>query len=1021
MKSIFDSCTPRDEVLSGELKEDIFAARLKDVVQGTAEDVYQQPELFFRNTFPTEGMKTLLQESLGRLTGERPNSNPILRLETAFGGGKTHNLIALYHVAQGNVPPAVLADIVEPELIPRAGAVDIAAVVGNDLSPTDGLQHEDGTRTYTLWGELAYQLGGRAGYALARESDVSRTAPGTGLFETLVGNKPTLVLIDEIARHMRVAQGVPTATGKSDLAEQTVAFLMALLEWTASRSSVVVVLTMAGTNDAFSKETQQLQQQLNEARRVMARQEMVITPTDETELAAIVTHRLFKHIDPGAAEAAARAYSEAYKQWFDQGVEIPQRAVRAEYAQDLRHDYPFHPELLNTLNRKTSTIPNFQKTRGALRLLALVVRELWRRHPSDTYLIHPYHLDLAHVEIANDLTSRLERPAFKQVIEADIVSDKLGFEAKAQAVDEGWVVTGKPPYARYVATTVFLHSLTQGVASGVDPADLRVAVLDPRMEPLLVNRATERLIDTAWFMEWDGHRFRFKTEPALNKIVADEMGLIGRIRAKQELDSRIRQMWKGGTFKPVFFPQEAVDLDDDAKLPKLAIIGYDAAAIEQENEPPPELVRRLAEYSGMQNSFRVYQNNVLFLVADEGLIENMVEVAQRYLAINRIVGDAERMHSFTEEQRKKLKKMGEAAELEVRVAVSRAYRHLFFPRAGAPKAHSQLEHAVLPPQDQGDARKDQSEVVLRILRSHNKVLTNDEKPLAAPYIKARAWDQNQQSMTTEELRARFARRMGLPILFDLNQLKRTIKNGIDNRTWLYFDAAAELGYDHESPPPAIQISDEVYLYTPEEAARLGLPIKGKLPVAISGSENGGVKVEEARCPVCGNPESRCTCGDELPSFLPLRGEGPPQQAFQQLLDACHDQKIARLASIRLSVKGNDAEGAQNMRAIGLVLPQLGRGEYRIELEQYAAEFGAEGQLMIRAVLSDALYKRLRQVTDSLAAEASAFHVRLVLHMSYADGLTLNGDTFRTMHEVLTTMGLGRIQLEATAMAEGSGS
>lgn len=1018
MRTIFESCVPRDEVLRGELKEDIFAARLKDVVEGTAEDVYQQPDQFFHNTFPTEGLKTLLKEALGRLTGERPNSNPILRLETAFGGGKTHNLIALYHVVKGNATPEMLDGIVTPEMIPQREAIDVAAVVGNDLSPTDGLLHEDGTRTYTLWGDLAYQLGGRAGYALAKESDLSKTAPGTSLFESLVGNDPTLIMIDEIARHMRVAQGVPTATGKSDLAEQTVAFLMALLEWAASRSNVVVVLTMAGIDDAFSRETQQLQQQFAEARRVLARQEMVITPTGETELAAIVTHRLFERIDRSAAEQVAQAFSEAYQQWLYQGVEIPHRSVRAEYAQDMVLDYPFHPELLNTLNRKTSTIPNFQKTRGALRLLALLVRELWRRRPSNTYLIHIHHLDLANAEIVNDLTSRLERPAFKQIIEADIVSAKRGSEAHAQMIDESWVASRKPAYASDMATTVFLHSLTQGIASGIDPADLRLAVLQPGYEPLLINQATTRLADTAWFMEWDGHRYRFKTEPALNKIVTDEMGMIGRIKAKQELDGRIRQMWKSGTFKPVFFPQEVVDLDDDAKLPKLAIISYDATTVEKDDDPPPDLVRRLADYTGTQNTFRTYQNNVLFLVANEGMVENMVEVAQRYLAINRVVSDAERMRGFTEEQRKKLKKMGEAAELEVRVAISRVYRHLFFPRAGVSKSHSHLEHVTLPAQDQGDARKDQGEVVLRVLRAHNKVLTNDEKPLAAAYVKARAWDQNQQSSTTEELRKRYARRLSLPLLLDLNQLKRTIKNGIDNQIWIYYDAAAELGYDHESPPPAIQISDEVYLYTPQEAERLNIPIKGKRPLAPAEGDASSPIVGEARCPVCGNLESECVCGDEIAPIIPLRGEGPPHQAFQQLLDACHDQNVQRLSSIRLILEGEHTEGAQNLRAIGLVLPQLGRGEYRIELQQYAVEFGADYQLQLRATLSDALYKRLRQVTDSLAAEASSFFVRLVLHMNYTGGLSIEDNAFRTIHEVLTTMGLGRIKLEATATSEG---
>src|SRR5690606_29471976 len=167
MLTIFDACEPRPEVLLGELKEEIVAARLKDVIDGTAEAVYQDPQTFFGNTYLTAGLKTLLEEALGRLTGRRPDSNPIIRLETSFGGGKTHNLIALYHAARGS---EAASRVVDSNLIPTPGTVRIAGVVGSDLDPSSGILHRDVT-TYTLWGELAYQLGGLAGYQLVAESD----------------------------------------------------------------------------------------------------------------------------------------------------------------------------------------------------------------------------------------------------------------------------------------------------------------------------------------------------------------------------------------------------------------------------------------------------------------------------------------------------------------------------------------------------------------------------------------------------------------------------------------------------------------------------------------------------------------------------------------------------------------------------------------------------------------------------------------------------------------------------------
>ena len=1009
MNTIFGSCTPRPEVLEGELRDDLFAARLKDVIEGTADPVYQDPTVFFDNTFPTEGLRVLLAEALGRATGLKSASNAVIRLETAFGGGKTHNLIALYHTAKGYLPGA---SFVEADLIPAPGSVAVAGIVGSDLQPRDGVDHDD-VITYTLWGELAYQLGGAPGYALVSGSDEDRSAPGTRFLEQLVGEEPTLIMLDELARHMRSAMTVPTATGKSDLAEQTVAFLMSLFEFAASRRRVVVVVTLSDPHDAFGKEAEKLRHDLAEARRVSARQERVITPTGETEIAAIVTHRLFASVDREAAGETAARYGGYYRQLVDrEGANLPQQALRAEYAEDIIEDYPLHPELLNTLNRKTSTIPNFQKTRGALRLLARVVRTVWETRPADAYLIHPFHVDLAVEDITGDLTSRLDRPAFKQVVEADIISPKPGSPAHAQVFDRAFVAAGKPPYTRRVATTVFLHSLTQGIASGIDPAEMLLAVLAPGDDPALVHKAAEQLYDKGWFFEWDGRRYRFKTEPSLNKIVSDEMGMIGRTRAKEELDGRIRRVWKSGVLKVVPFPQEASDVDDDAGLPKLAILHYDAATVTATDPVPPELTQSIATRSGTLEGFRRFRNHVLFLVADEDRVENMVQAAQRYLAIARITGDAERLGEFNPEQRKKLKKMGEAAELDVRVAITRTYRHLYFPRADAPKCDANLAHEMLPAQDQGEVEQDQSAVVLRALRLQQKTLSGDSPTLAAAYVRSKGWDRNAVSMTTEELRRAFARRLGLPVLLDINQLKKTILNGVKNGLWVYYDAEPALGYDADSPPPAVQIKDETHLYTLEEAARLGLPIRGK----IRGEEPG----EEDTCPLCGNPASQCICGDVIvppTDTKPLRGEGVPQQAFQQLSDLCTDRGVSHLSSLRITIQGDGKGGARNLRTLGLVIPQLGKGAFTLS-QTYSAEFERDQYLAIRGTLRWDLYRRLKQVTDELAREAAKFVTTTTLTARYEERLDLHGDHFRTIHEVMTSVGLDTITLEATESTEG---
>jgi hypothetical protein len=1019
MRSIFDLCTPRDEVLHGELREDIFAARLKDVIDGHADPIYGDAAVFFDNTYPTTGLRTLLDDALGRLTGKAAGKNAIIRLETAFGGGKTHNLIALYHVVSGHTPAkAVNSLLSEKVTLPKTGEITIAGVVGSDLDPSLGLEHsKDKVTTYTLWGELAYQLGGRAGYALAKESDLSRVAPGTGLFETLVGDKPTLIMLDEIARHLRAALAVQTATKKSTLADQTVAFLMSLLEFAASKERCLMVLTLASESDAFAPETELLRQKLTETLRVSARQERVLTPTDENEIPAIVAHRLFKTIDRKAAEPVFKAYGAYYHRLLDKNADLPQRSVRAEYAKDLADAYPFHPELLVLLNRKISTIPNFNRTRGALRLLAWTVRALWKDQPEGTWLIHPHHLDLAQQQIAEDLTSRLDRPNFKSVIESDIVSPLLGMQAHAQSVDQAFVASGKPPYAHRLATTIFLHSLTQGIASGVDPADLKLAVLEPDAsgggdDPAVVERAIERLYDQAWFLEYDGHRYRFKTEPSLNKIIADETQQVGVSKAKAEIETRIRQIWKKGYFKPAYFPVEPNDVDDDADLPKLAIMHFEAVKAGAAEGTPPDLVRKIYEYTGVMETFRTYQNNVIFLVADADQVDNMVGVARRYLAIGRITGDAGRMAEFNDEQKKTLKKMQEAAELDVRVAITKTYRYVYYPTADAPKSQAFLRRETLPAQDQGEIDKDQTTVILRVLKSLKKVLTADDDLLSAAYVRSKAWDQQQVSMTTEELRKAFARKIGMRMLLDAGQLKKTIQNGVQLGTWVYYDAAEQFGYDKDSPPPLWQIGDESILYLPDEAARLGVRIKGKWkPAAETGIEPSGVET----CPVCGNPQDRCTCGVVIPGkkHIPSKvsGQGAVAQAFQQVIDGCHEYQLTRVRQMFLRVDGLGKQGASDARALGLAIPQFGKGRFGIEQEM-SATFGQGAELFTLHFKGGwDRFKRLKSVSEQFGQEADEVKVTLRVGMEFDEALEVDGAQFQTIRDVLVTLGLGKIVIE----------
>ncbi len=1004
MKPVFETCEPRADVLSGELRDEMFAAMLEEVAAGRADPIYQDPERFFANTHPARGLQSLLAEALGRVSGRRPAAAPAIRLETAFGGGKTHALIALYHLATGT-PPKGVERYIDPGLLP-AEPVPVAALVGNALDPAVGLDHGE-VRTRTIWGELAWQLGR---YEEVREADEEGTAPGSETLRKVLGDGPALVLIDELARYLEVASG--HVVGKSTLADQTTAFLVALLDAAASAERVAVVYTLASSADAFADETEQIQRALAESRSVSARKEHVITPTEEDEIAAIVRHRLFEAVDLEAARETAHAYHDALLAELERGSDLPSNAGTAEYATDIEKDYPFHPELLRALNEKVATIPNFQRTRGALRLLARVVRRLWQTRPADAYLIHPHHVDLSEQGIVNDLTSRLDKPVFRQVVEADIANPKAGARAHAALADEELTSAGRPPSGTRIATTAFLHSLVQGVASGILPPELKLAVFTPGDDLGLVEKQLGRLLDTCWFLDLKGNRLRFSTEPSVIKVIQDEAALIGKTSAKRELDERIRRIWKKGTFEPVFFPAEPADVEDSFERPRLAVLHYDAVRATEGDEAPPDLVVHLARRSGVAQGFRRFPNNVVFLVADDSAVDHAVEQARRYLAIQRIVTDPGRFGDFPKEQQERLRKMADESELTLRIAITRMYRHLYHPDGSAPEAHGRLAHVPLPAQDQAEVDRDQSEVVLRVLREHDRVITAESSPIAPRFLRDKVWPANADRVTPLELRQQFAMRPGLRMLLDVNQLKEAIKLGVRNGQWLYYDPRRGCAWSKDSTTtPLVEISSDVELILPETAQ--GIPICDP-PVAVPGPEE--------TCPVCHRPVSQCICGgpgpEEKPGAITVR-EGAPGQAFQALADQAKDRGVARLASLSAEVSGVGAELLRDLRAMALAVPQLPKATVRVAMDA-ALDLSDGTRLQVRYEGPWERYRGLNDLVQRIKPEELAdASGRLELNLAFGDGIGADGAELSGIRDVFVQLNPGAMRLRAEPVeAEG---
>lgn len=823
LPSIFKTCIPRDEILAGELSPELFAAKLRLVVEGTAPYVYQDPTTFFANTFPTDGLKTLISEVFGRLGGAAIGS-PIIRLETSFGGGKTHDEIALWHIARnGREIPGLERFVDNINLIPER-PIQASAIACQDLDPVNGVYHSDtGITTYTLWGEIAYQIGGVAGYSLLKGSDEQRVSPGTVVLERITQGQPTVIILDEIARYLRAAKA--TVVINSDLAEQVVAFLFSLMDLAAASNNLVFVYTLASSSDSFGAETTEIRETIS----ATARQERILKPSTDVEIYNIVKQRMFKSIEANAASDAAKEYLQTYKA---SRIDLPDGCKDARYAEGIEQSYPFHPELFSLLTKKIASIPNFQRTRGALRLFAGVIRYLWQnvnssqstansqQSPIWIPLIHTHHIPVGiEEEITSDLTSRLGRELMRIPIQADIYNPD-GREAYSQLQDAEWQTAGKPPFSTWVTRTIFLHSINQGIAAGIRRPELNLSLLTPGLEIGFVETVLDRLTAVAWYLENDPTTSiaRFKEEPSLNKIISEEKAQIGITEAKDELRKRRDTIFADKFFKLVSAPISPADVDDVADSVALCIIDFDDAEIFSTTDGPPAIVERIFNSTGEAGKFRTYRNRLLFLIANKQELQRAIENVREYQAMQNILNSPNRLQDLSENQQKQLKDRKGKFELNIRVSITNTYRHLFYPANDPVKAPKGLMHYTLPAQESGDIKgNNQQDIILKSLKDCQKIRQDEAQSYAPAFILQKVWPAGINHWTTKALKETFAKDLSLNIFSDaeISKLRETIRTGILNGSWdMKIGEKLFIKTDDNKivPPDSIEFSEKIELY-----------------------------------------------------------------------------------------------------------------------------------------------------------------------------------------------------------------
>ena len=658
MKPWREVAEPHDDVARGDFQASEFAADLQSVATESGGGVeYSDPREFFTRTYLTEGLRDLLDRALRRMSGD-PNASPVINLQTNFGGGKTHSLLALYHLFGG----APLTDLPQEiqDLVSDAGIDDVrrlgvkrVAIVGTALQPGSPVRKEDGTEVRTIWGELAWQLGGREAYDIVAEADQSGTNPGEALRTLLETHGPALVLIDEWVAYAR------QLVGKDDLPAGTFdtqfTFAQTLTEAAQAIPGVMVVVSIPASDTGDSGSDIEVggahgQAALKRLQNVVRRVASQWRPADRDESFEIVRRRLFKTPDADARRrigGVARQFTIMYqndKSAFPSEVSTPGR----EYEDRIAAYYPLHPELLDRLYEDWSTLERFQRTRGVLKLVSSIVHELWRSGDTSP-LIMPGTVPLAASAVNTDLTQYLE-DQWKPIIDTDID----GPDCTAQRIDNTRSNLGARFVTQRLARTVFMGSAPRSNKSnkGIDKQYINLGTAIPGDALGNFGQAIDQMEQECTYFYGEHGRHWFGTQPSVTRTAND---YAERLRDDEEtvweeIVERLRvQRNKAKPFSRVYIAPGSTGDIPEIEEAGLVIMHprFRWGRNTTDKSRSYKWVQEAVERKGA--SQRINRNTLVFLLADQNQVENL-EAGVRYLLAWKMIQDQAEELNLTAQQ-----------------------------------------------------------------------------------------------------------------------------------------------------------------------------------------------------------------------------------------------------------------------------------------------------------------------------------------------------------------------------------
>jgi hypothetical protein len=691
LQSWIDVALPHPDVLANRFKEAEFAADLFAVDSGNASDDYLSPQNFFRITFLTEGLRRVLTSSLERIAGT--GGDPVIGLQTAFGGGKTHTMLAVFHLAK-----ATMLDVLEgvPALATAAGIKSwnqpkLAVFVGTAKGPDSSLVLKDGPRVNTVWGYIAWRLAGERGFKLMAEAEAARTNPGSELLVELFKLAgPSVILLDELVAY---ARQLP-----DDRFEAFLSFIQSLTEAAKMVPGVLVIGSLPESDAEAGRDKGKTA--LLRLEKIFGRVQSAWLPASGNETYEIIRRRLFQALDADgerARDETVRAFADMYRK---SAAEFPPEAKEPRYAELLRVSYPIHPELFDRLSKDWASLEKFQRTRGVLRLMANVVSVLWQeqaKHP----LIMPARVPVAHERVRASVLYPLDQ-GFAAVVDKEVDGDG-SLPARMEVNPSRRISQARA--ATRAARAVFMCTapLVGQPNAGLNGLGLRLACAEPGDQLAIFGEALRELSERATYLYEESGRYWFSTQPTLNRLADDRAKAL----PDHEVDEAIKAILReDGTSKARFHRVFAVPDDptaiDDVQSLSLVIIGPSAphsgkgVAKSMATDAVADTLTRC------RSSQRRFRNTLLFVAADETQLGEARTAVRRALAWESILEDKRVRAQLTDAQAADAKEKAKSGRDGAVKAVRGAWNHILFPEkpegteAGTPFV---LDHLPLTSKD----------------------------------------------------------------------------------------------------------------------------------------------------------------------------------------------------------------------------------------------------------------------------------------------------------------------------------